>query len=96
MVDFPITITVPGNVTFSKIRLRTKRDVPVFNEELSRREIVLSDFEKCIFVKDLEDNLLLFLPIHNDRIDHYSTWDSKTIVDYIEGNSFTVLHGGYF
>jgi hypothetical protein len=100
MPEYTLNTTVGGNITFSKIKLRTKSLSPVWEEELSKREILFSDFEKCIYVKDLQGNLLMFLPVDNRVISDNFTWSSQTIVDYINNylkdNTFDVLDGGYF
>lgn len=81
---------------FSKIKLRTKVKCPVVSVELAKREIVFSNYEKVIYVKDLEGNMLVFLPNDDSKFTESNTLSAKKIKELIDGASsnFDVLDGG--
>lgn len=85
--------------SFSKIKLRTKIGTPVFSVELDGREIVLSNFEKILYVKDLDGNMLSFLPGSDSVISNSKTWSSQKITSYITdviNETFDIIDGGTF
>ena len=45
---------------FSKIKVRTKVNDPVIDREVDRREIIFGNQEKILYIKDLENHLLMF------------------------------------
>lgn len=87
------------NCTVSRIKLRTKIDSTVYIEELNPQEIMLSNYDKAIAVRDVDDNLLFFLHVDDSIISTSSTWSSSRITTAIAGNSplsITGIHGGLF
>jgi len=67
-------------IYFSKIKVRTKVSNPVIDSEVDRREIIFGDFEKILYIKDMEDNLLMFLPADDNDIAINKTWSSWRII----------------
>ena len=84
---------------FSKIKARTKVGAPVISDEVSRREIIFGDFEKLLYIKDLEDHLLAFLPVGDDSIIYNKSWSSWRIMqEFQKFKEFEldVVDGGTF
>jgi len=85
---------------FSKVFIRTKIGEPVFIEEVDPREIILSNYEKIFYIKDLDGNLLAFLPWGQlGEISDSKTWSSEQITNYITNyllDMMDVIDGGTF
>lgn len=81
---------------FSKIKLRTKVKSPVVSVELAKREIVFSNYEKVIYVKDMDGNMLVFLPADDSKFTAYNTLTAKKIKEMFDSASgnFDILDGG--
>jgi hypothetical protein len=81
---------------FSKIKLRTKVKSSVQAEELNRREIIFGNYEKTVYIKDLSDNLLQFVPKDDTVVGNTNTWSSEQITEYVSVHSsdFDIIDGG--
>jgi hypothetical protein len=84
---------------FSKIKVRTKVNDPVIDREVDRREIIFGNQEKILYIKDLENHLLMFLPANDNLIAINTTWSSwrimqefqnfqEFILDVVDGGTF--------
>jgi hypothetical protein len=84
---------------FSRIFLRFKDGEPVFIEEIDPTEIILSNYDKSIYVKDLDGNMLCFLPFNDNVVANNKVWTSMKIVNYIQtqlSEFITGIDGGTF
>jgi len=81
---------------FSKIKLRTKVLRPVLSEELVKREIIFGNYEKAFYIKDLDDNMLVFLPVDDDVYTENNILTAFKVKDMVDTASgyFDVLDGG--
>ena len=75
---------------FSKILLRTKVSSEVVASDLIKREIVFSDVEKAICVKDMDGNLIKIGGINDDGDSTVNVWSAAKIISEIHG------HGSVF
>lgn len=84
---------------FSRIKLRTKAGSPVITDEIDPREIMLSDYEDVVYVKNLDNEMLAFLPNNDDGISVSSTWSSykvsSWVINYVD-DTFDIIDGGTF
>jgi len=86
-------------VEFSKVKLRTKQGSPVTSSDLDIREMILSNYEKVIFVKDLSSNILRFLPVGDSQTSLGYTWSAARILQEFTNfldTYFDVIDGGTF
>ena len=84
---------------FSKIKLRTKEGSPVSITDLDTRELMLSNYEKVVFVKDLDGNVLRFLPVGDSQTNLAYVWSASSILQEFTNfldTYFDVIDGGTF
>jgi len=84
---------------FSKIKLRTKEGSPVSVTDLDTRELMLSNYEKVVFVKDLDGNVLRFLPVGDSQTNLGYVWSASRILQEFTNfldTYFDVIDGGTF
>jgi hypothetical protein len=84
--------------SFSRIKLRTKIKDPVVSTGITPREIIFSNEEKTVYIKDLDGNVYAFIPVNDNIISKSSTWSSDKINSEMLGIDLTirVIDGGYF
>jgi len=70
---------------FSKILLRTKITSDVIASDLINREIVFSNIEKAICVKDMEGNVIKFGSINDGGDSDITVWSAEKIIAEISG-----------
>jgi len=70
---------------FSKILLRTKISSEVIASDLIKREIVFSNVEKAICIKDMEGNLIKFGGINDGGDTDVNVWSAEKIISEILG-----------
>jgi len=90
---------VEASNNFSRIYLRTKIGSPVFIDEVDPREIMLSNYEKVLYVKDFDGDLLAFLPNDDNLISDSKTWSSEKITEWVTNyiaQLFDIIDAGTF
>lgn len=87
------------STSFAKIKLRTKVETPIVASEIDKQEMMLSNVEKVVFLKDLDGNILRFLPVGDSETDVGHSWSAERILQ--EFSNYTdfyldVVDGGSF
>lgn len=90
-----MTDSIDEIIIGSKIKIRVKIDEPVIAEEVDRRELIFGNYEKLLYIKDLEDILWTFMPVDDTKQSTTTTWSSSKITDMI-GFDLDVIDGGTF
>jgi hypothetical protein len=84
---------------FSKIKLRTKIGTPVSEDDLEKQELFFSQLEQVVFLKDLNGNILRFLPNLDTATTLGNTWSAVRIQQEFYNFLnlyFDVIDGGTF